>query len=216
MNKGFVASYSGGKDSVLAIDRMIANGYELKALIIVYNNQLDRSWFHGIPRKVIQAVEKSLDVPIWIVETNGEDYHYNLEKQLSYAKTQGIELCVFGDIDITAHREWCESRCDNANIKAVFPLWQESRSDLVYEFVNKGYQAHITVIDQNKMSAEFLGKTLTIETLKQLANSKIDVCGENGEYHSFVSDGPIFKTPVKFKLGEKLEINNLAIMPVEY
>ncbi len=215
MNKDFVASYSGGKDSILAVDRMIRDGFNLRGLIIVYNTDMNRSWFHGIPKDVIKLVEQSIGVKIWVVETSGEEYYLNLEKQLEVVKSQGIDLCVFGDIDIEDHRIWCKKRCSNTGIKAVFPLWLEDRKSLVSEFIKRGYKANITVINTNMMSDKYLGKVLSLDLLTQLEKAGVDVCGENGEYHSFVSDGPLFNNPVSFKLGEKIIIEHLSVMPVE-
>jgi len=216
MSKNFVASYSGGKDSILAIYRAIKQGYNPVALFTTYNTDLNRSWFHGIPEDVLQSVSDSLDIPIWVVKTTGELYAQNLEKTLIRAKELGAEVCVFGDIDIEDHRQWCGERCRNAGIEPFSPLWRESRKQLVYEFIDSGFIANITVIDTARMDASFLGQTLTTETVNRIEAQGADICGENGEYHTFVSNGPIFKRPVDFSFGEKLVKDGYAIMPVQH
>lgn len=214
MGKKFVASYSGGKDSILAIHRALAAGMEPIALITTYNTDRKRSWFHGIPEQVLESVSKSLGIPVWLIKTSGEEYTQNFEKTLTKAHELGAEVCVYGDIDIEEHNVWCSERCANVGMKAMFPLWGENRRSLVEEVIATGYTANFTVIDTKRMSDSFLGGKLTAEVVAELAAQGVDCCGENGEYHTFVSAGPIFKQPVEFKFGEKLIDNGYAVMPI--
>ena len=215
MHKKFVASYSGGKDSVLAIHRALQMGHTPAVLLITYNTDKNRSWFHGIPEPVLHSVAESIGVPIWIIKTPGDLYTQNFEETLTRAKAElGVEMCVFGDIDIPGHREWGTERCQAAGIEPCFPLWGESRSDLVYEFIDNGFTANITVVDTRRMRVDFLGQQLTRETVDRIAAEGADICGENGEYHTFVSAGPIFNQPVRFAFGDKLMENEYAIQPI--
>lgn len=214
MNKKFVASYSGGKDSILAIYRAIKQGLTPVALITTYNIDKERSWFHGIPKEVLNSVSKSLNIPIWLIKTTGEEYAINFEKTLAKAKELGAELCVYGDIDIEEHNVWCSERCQNVGMEAFFPLWGESRKKLVYEFIENGFTSNFTVIDTSRLTEDFLGKTLSKETVDLIASQGADECGENGEYHTFVSAGPLFKEKVAFTFGEKLQEGKYAILPI--
>ncbi len=212
--KKFVASYSGGKDSILAIHRAIKQGYEPVMLVITYNTDKNRSWFHGIPKEVLDSVSKALDIPIKIVKTSGEKYAENFEKALAEAKELGADFCVFGDIDIEEHKTWCVTRCENVNIDWKFPLWQESRKGLVNELIDEGYTANITVVNNDMLPNEFLGKKLTKGLLEKIEKCGADVCGENGEYHTFVSAGPLFKDRVDFCFGEVINEKKYGIMPI--
>ena len=214
METKFVASYSGGKDSVLAIYRAISKGLEPVALVTTFNTDRERSWFHGIPEPILEKVSKSLDIPILLIKTSGEEYAKNFEKTLTSAKELGAEICVFGDIDIEEHRIWCSERCNNVGLSPLFPLWQEERRSLVYEFIDSGFTANFTIINTNKMSEIFLGQTLTRETVNLVAQEGADICGENGEYHTFVSAGPIFKLPIDFNFGMKVIEKEYAILPI--
>ncbi len=214
MGKGFVASYSGGKDSVLAIYRAIKQGLTPVALITTYNTHKERSWFHGIPEPVLVSVSDSMGVPIRLIKTSGENYASNFEKALLSAKELGAEICVFGDIDIEEHHKWCSERCKNVGLEPLFPLWGEERKKLVYEFIDEGFTANFTVIDTARMSDVYLGQRLTEESVNSIAAEGADICGENGEYHTFVSSGPIFSKPVEFSFGEKILDNGYAIMPI--
>lgn len=121
----------------------------------------------------------------------------------------------FGDIDLEGHLEWCTQRCKAVGLEAFFPLWKESRKKLVYEFIDLGFKTLITVVDTSRMPEYFVGKVLTREVADEIEKSGADICGENGEYHTFAFDGPLFKNAVKFDVGDKLKIDNLAIVPIK-
>lgn len=211
----FIASYSGGKDSVLAIHRAVRQGMELQALIITYNTDLGRSWFHGIPEEVLRQVEASVGAPVILIKTTGEAYNQSFEDVLRHQKELGAQVCVFGDIDIPGHLEWGKARCEAAGLSACFPLWQENREDLVRECVEAGFVPRITVVNTEKMSAEFLGRPITEELIAQLKEQGVDVCGENGEYHSFVTEGPIFQKAVAVEFAPPLEVDSYRVLPVK-
>ncbi|WP_461612925.1 Dph6-related ATP pyrophosphatase [Clostridium sp. Marseille-QA1073] len=217
MNKEikFVASYSGGKDGMLALYRAIKSGYEPASLLTTYNESANRSWFHGVPVEVLNKVSQLIDIPLELVKTGaGDDYAKDFEKALLKLKDNGVNACVFGDIDIQAHYDWCDSRCKATKIKSIFPLWNESRKELVYEFIESGFKAVITIVDSSRLSEKFLGKTLTKELIKEIVAEGADICGENGEYHTFVYDGPLFKEPVNFKFDEIIRNGNYSILPL--
>jgi len=211
----FTASYSGGKESALAVHRAIKQGYEPISLITTFNIDANRSHFHGISEDLLKSVSESLDIPTNLVKTSGEQYTQNFEKALLQAKEQGSEACVFGDIDIEGHIEWCSERCHNVGIKPLFPLMGKLRKNAVYEFIDSGFTANITTINTKYLSDDILGQQLTKEIAEHIAATGADICGENGEYHTFVSDGPIFKHAIKFSYGEKVLRDGYAILPVD-
>ncbi len=184
------------------------------SLITTYNIDKNRSWFHGIPENVLNSVSKSLNISVHIIRTKGEEYEKNFEKALFSAKDNGAEVCVFGDIDIEDHLKWCSERCKNAGLRAYFPLWKEKREKVVYEFIEKGFKANITVIDTNRLSEKYIGKILTKEIALEIKKEGADICGENGEYHTFVSEGPLFKEKVEFSFSNKIKSENLVILPI--
>lgn len=214
-NKKFVASYSGGKDSSLAIYRAKKMGMIPVGLITTYNRDKERSWFHGIPEEILDRVSKELEVPITLIKTSGQDYGRNFEEELRRAKEAGAEVCVFGDIDIEDHLKWCTDICNKVGIEAYFPLWKEERKTLVYEFIDSGFKTIITVVDNSRMPEEFAGKLLTRDLALEIEKTGADICGENGEYHTFAFDGPIFKNPVEFLTGEVIRLDNFTIVPIE-
>lgn len=199
MKKKFVMSYSCGKDSTLALYRMIKEGHEPVGLLVTVDEELNRSWFHGIEERILNDISKSLNIPLIMMKCNGENYEKLFEEVLENSKNSGADSCVFGDIDIENHRKWCSDRCKNSKVEAIFPLWQENREKVTYEFIDSGFKAILKNINLDYLNEEFLGKTLTKELVKDIKETGADPCGENGEYHTFVFDGPIFSFPIEFK-----------------
>lgn len=199
--KKFIMSYSCGKDSTLALYRMIKEGNKPSALLVTMNGHSGRSWFHGVPENLINEVSKSLDIPLILVKSGaGDNYNERFSEELIKAKEElEIDCCVFGDIDLEPHRQWCTDRCNEAKIEAIFPLWQEDRESLVYEFIDSDFKTVIKNVKLQCMDESFLGKILTKEVVEEIKNTGSDACGENGEYHTFVFDGPIFNYPINFK-----------------
>ncbi|MDM8127617.1 diphthine--ammonia ligase [Paraclostridium benzoelyticum] len=199
MKKNFVMSFSGGKDSTLALYRMIKKGYEPVALLTTVKKDADKSWTHGINRKLLKQVSESLSIPLLEVECDVCEYEKEFEKSLIKAKELGASICAFGDIDIEEHKYWDTERCKNAGIEASFPLWQEDREALVYEFIESGFTTIIKTINLDYLNEDLLGKKLTKNIVDEIKNSGADACGENGEYHTFVIDGPLFKEKISFE-----------------
>lgn len=212
--KKFIASFSGGKDSTLAVFRAIKQGMIPVELVTTYNTDKNRTWFHGIPEHLLNKVSDELGIPLRLIYTSGDLYTENFEAYLKEAKSNGVDVCVFGDIDIEDHLIWCSERCKAAGLEAYFPLWQESREKLVYEFIEYGFRTMITVVDTTRLSEEFAGKILTKKLADEIKKTGADICGENGEYHTFTFDGPIFIKPVSFIKGDKQKIDNLIVIPL--
>lgn len=212
--KKFIASYSGGKDSILAIHRAIQSGLVPLGLITTYNTDANRSWFHGVTEHLLHKVSDSLAIPLTLIKTSGEKYEENFEKTLSDAKSNGAEVCVFGDIDIEGHLEWCTLRCEKTGLIPYFPLCKEERKKLVYEFIDSGFSAIITIVNTTYISEDFLGKVLSREVADSIERSGADICGENGEYHTFVFNGAIFKNKINFNIKEKFERDKYVILNI--
>ena len=212
----FAVSYSGGKESALALYKAIRQGHTPILLITTFNEDRKHSYSHGINETILNRVSDSLGIPSLLVKTKDEDYTRDFEKALIHAKELGAEACVFGDVDIEGHFAWCSERCENVGIQPLFPLRGESRKNVVYDFLDSGFTANISVVNTKYLSECFLGQQLTREIADRIATEGADICGENGEYHTFVSAGPIFRHPVRFSFAEKTEKNEYAIMLVTH
>lgn len=192
----FVLSFSGGKDSVLALHHMVADGHTPVALLVMYRAPEGRSWVHGMERSLLDAISRAMGIPLLCCEASGETYAPDMERFLARAKSLGAEACVFGDIDVEEHRRWDEDRCAAVGLEAFLPLWGRDREENVREAVNLGYRCLIKCVRRDVLPDSFLGQPLSLELLDQMKALNIDLCGENGEYHTAVVDGPLFRHPV--------------------
>ena len=194
----FIMSFSGGKDSILALYKMIKKGYEPVALLTTIKKDREKSWTHHLDNNFLRRVSESLGIPILLVECDVDDYERKFEEALFKAKDMGATICAFGDIDIELHRNWDLDRCKNTGIEAKLPLWQQNREELVYEFIDSGFETIINKVNLKYMGVEFLGKVLDRKIIEDIKLTGADACGENGEYHTFVIDGPLFKNRINF------------------
>ncbi len=214
-NKGFVMSYSCGKDSTLALHKMLALGGIPTALLVMFNSGDGRSFFHGAGGVLLERYSAALQIPLLCVPSCGEDYHLAMEKALRKAKKAGAEFACFGDIDIEGHRIWGEERCRNAGLSALYPLWHANREENASEVINLGYKCVIKSVDNTKLPKSMLGKILDEALLEEMAQCGIDVCGENGEYHTLVVDGPIFRSPIQYTAGKILDFGDRSLIEIE-
>ena len=134
----FVMSYSCGKDSTLALARLKAAGGEPAGLLVMVNEEMDRSWFHGADYRLLEKYSQALGIPLLLCPSGAEAYADAFEEGLRKAGRLGAEAACFGDIDIEEHRGWCEARCLSVGLEAIFPLWQEKRAAVVEELIDEG------------------------------------------------------------------------------
>ncbi|MGI6174867.1 MAG: ATP-binding protein [Christensenellales bacterium] len=202
----FAISYSFGKDSALALYRMVQAGHQPVALLTTVNPMQNRSWIHGIQLELMQAAAQSLGLPLILAACSPDSYDRGLEDGLFRAKTLGAEACVFGDIDIEGHADYDRARCKAAGLCCELPLWQENREALLTECLASGFRPMIKTIQSDILPEAYLGQTLTLQLARQIERAGADICGENGEYHTFVYDGPTFGYPLPVKKHDVVDL----------
>ena len=203
-----VLSCSGGKDCILALHHLVEDGHEPTALLVMYRRDAGRSWVHGLDQPMLSALADALGLPLLCCEASEQTYAADMERTLRQAQDMGAEACVFGDIDTEEHRRWDEARCAAAGLKAVLPLWQRDRMENAEEAVQLGYRCLIKCVRNGVLPESFLGNPLTLDLLDKMRQLGVDPCGENGEYHTVVVDGPLFHHPV--------EVQNHGILRMEH
>jgi uncharacterized protein (TIGR00290 family) len=192
----FFVSWSGGKDACLALQRAAAAGGRPAALLCTLNEDGRTSRGHGLPLALLAAQAASLGIPLVTRPTTWDEYEATYVSALHGLREQGVEAGVFGDIDLQAHRDWVEGVCEAAGLACHLPLWQEPRRRLLAEFLSAGGRATIVAVDQSKLGAEYLGLELDDALISRLEAAGSDACGEDGEYHTMVTAGPLFRAPV--------------------
>lgn len=190
----FAASFSGGKDSTLAIKRMLDQGKEVVALIVSTKKGQDQSWTHNLDKKYFQEVARILGAEVFFTESGVEDYEALFEDALRESKVIGAEACIFGDIDIEGHLDWNRKRCAGAGLACLHPLEYEDRRAILEEFLDTGLEARIVKVNTDYLDESFIGRLLDRSLLEELSSYKgLDLCGENGEYHTRVDQESIEK-----------------------
>lgn len=210
----FTASFSSGKDSTLAVWKALEAGLSPLRLLLIHNIDHRHAWFHDLSPAVTERLSEAIGIPIEIIETTGAAYEKNLEAALTVCRSEGAEVCVFGDIDIEGHYTWGCERCERAGLRPWYPLWHMSRRDAVLSFLDAGFTTVITAVDLTKMDTDYLGQPLTRNLMARMEAEGIDVCGENGEYHSLVVDGPLFRHPLAYRFGEPVMEFGFVKLPV--
>jgi uncharacterized protein (TIGR00290 family) len=203
MNHNLVCSWSGGKDSCFALMRAISMGYKPAVLLNVLNEEGQLSRSHGIPKEILQSQAEAMNLPIHLIASSWNEYEQHFTNALLDLKNKyDLSHAVFGDIDLQAHRDWEEKVCYNAGISALLPLWKEDRKSLVQAMLEEGIEATIVSCNEN-MGENYLGRLITASLLEELDALGVDPCGENGEYHTLVTNAPLFTKNIKVEIGHK-------------
>lgn len=211
----FIVSFSGGKDSVLALYKAATAG-EAIGLIVILEDEGKRSRSHGMSLEFISAQAKSIGLPVYTAAASWGDYEKVFMRLLDKAKNQGAEVLVTGDLDMPTHGCWHEKVTKNAGLKLGMPLWEMDHYGAVEEFINLGFVTIIVTVNLSLgMREDDLGRTLTHEYVKELEARDIDPCGEGGEFHTTVIDGPIFKRPIPVRKCEIIKEGDYAFLPLE-
>ena len=211
MNNKALASWSGGKDSCLALWRAQKMGIKVTHLLTALDESGLKTRSHGVSKSLIYAQGQSLGVHNEFISASWQSYEQEFISKLKRLHDEGITQAIFGDIDLIAHREWEEKVCTVANIVATLPLWNENRLSLVHEFLELGFKARVTCIDGRFLDESFVGVEFNAEFIARLPEG-VDACGENGEFHTFVYDGPNFPKSINWKsLGKQKYVS-----PPEY
>jgi len=205
------ASWSGGKESALATYKAILQGYQVSYLLNFISEDGERSRSHGILAKILDLQAKAIGIPMVQVKTSWENYEENFKKVVTELKEKGISGGVFGDIDLEEHREWVERVCGELGIKPILPLWGLESEKLLREFLALGFKAKVVA---TKLDVSLLGRDVDETLIAEIQRFNCHPCGESGEYHTFVFDGPIFKTPLEVIPGKKEKRDNVWFLEI--
>ena len=204
-----VMSWSGGKDSAIALDELLRAGdYDVVSLMTTVSEEYRRISHHGVREALLDEQARAIGVPLEKVylpsgEPGGctnDVYEAIMSRVMADYKARGVETVAFGDLFLEDLHAWREANLAKADMRGIFPIWKRNTTKVAQEVIQLGYKAYLSCVEP-KVGSGFVGRLYDQEFL-QLLPSEIDPCGENGEFHSFVFDGPIFKRPVSVRVGE--------------
>jgi uncharacterized protein (TIGR00290 family) len=201
-----VSLWSGGKDSCFACYRAIQQGYKVASLFNFINVDGKKSLSHGLSAGLLRKQAELTGMPFLQKAMPKETYRAEFKRLINeWKKRAGIEGIVFGDIYLQEHRDWIDKVCQELEVSAIIPLWGKDTKGLIKEFVQAGFKAIVVAVNLQVLDKDWLGCQINKEFIEDLEErGDIDFCGENGEYHTFVYDGPLFKKAVNFRTRKKL------------
>lgn len=203
-----VMSWSGGKDSALALHALRKSGaYDVVSLLTTVTDEYDRIAMHGVRRELLERQAEELGLPLHKVAIPkvcvNEVYERKMAEAVEAFKRRGVTKFAFGDLFLEDLKKYRDERLEKAGVKGVYPIWKRDTAGLVREFIALGFKAILCCVDTKALAPEFAGREIDESLLRDLPPG-VDPCGENGEFHSFVYDGPIFKKRISCKLGERV------------
>jgi diphthine-ammonia ligase len=201
-----VASWSGGKESCFACYKAIHEGFDVSCLLTMMANE-GISNFHMLNAKLLDAQSQAIGIPIVKWKTTPDTYEQEFKKALWQMKAEGVKGLVTGDIyEVPLHEKgWLDRVCKEVDIKPIKPLWGYDTRQVLSDFIDEGFEATVIIVKTEVMGAEWLGRKVNKEFLSDLLKvGTIDPCGERGEYHTYVTDGPLFKKRIRILETEKM------------
>lgn len=201
-----VINWSGGKDCTMALFRSLkADRYDIKSLLTTVNDKYGRITMHGVRESLVEQQAQRLGIPLVKVampdEPTMEIYNHRMGQALTDLAGQNISVSVFGDIFLEDLRVYREKQMKSIGLDVDFPVWKVPTRRLAVSFIEAGFKAIVVCVDERYLDKSFAGRVFDKTFLESLPDD-VDPCGENGEFHTFVYDGPLFRNPVLFRKGE--------------
>jgi len=202
-----VLAWSGGKDSAMALYALLTSGqYNVVSLLTTICEQYERISHHGVSVELLEQQAAALGIrlhKLYLHQTNCsiEDYEAAMKKVMLEYKQKNVLTVAFGDVFLQDLREYREHNLAKVGMEGIFPIWRRDTTEIVQTFIDLGFKAYLTCVDGEKLGEEFAGRPIDVDLIRDLPDG-VDPCGENGEFHSYVYDGPIFQRPVDLNVGE--------------
>jgi uncharacterized protein (TIGR00290 family) len=208
MKEKIIFCWSGGKDSALALNRILqGNRFEVATLLTTCNEHFQRVSMHGVRVELLDQQAAAIGLPLEKVfvsqRSSNEEYQQKMSACLLAHKSRGVTACAFGDIFLEDLKRWREENLAKAGLRGIFPLWKIDSRELIREFIALGFGSVVCCANDAYLGEDAVGRNIDTQFIASLP-VEVDPCGENGEFHSFAFAGPVFRQPVRFKIGEKV------------
>lgn len=199
-------NWSSGKDSALALYKILnQSDFQVDFLLTNINEEFDRVSMHGLRKILLEKQAQALGIPLRTIlfpgNVNMKTYDTIMANTMEMIVAEGYQKCVFGDIFLEDLKKYRDSKLETVGITGIYPLWKKDTKTLLKELIALGFKAITVCVDAKHLDKSFVGRIIDEQFIADLPEG-VDVCGENGEFHTFVFDGPIFKQPVEFTIGE--------------
>lgn len=209
MKKKTLLSWSSGKDSAWSLHVLRQRpDIEVVGLMTTMNRLYQRSSIHAVRHDLLQRQAEAVGLPLHLIDLpypcSNAQYEAAMEKFIAQAKQDGIESIAFGDLFLADVKEYRKAKLAGTGITPIFPLWEKPTDALARRMIAEGLRAVVTCVDPQQLAASFAGRTFNGQFLDDLP-ARVDPCGERGEFHTFVFDGPMFQAPIRIEVGETSE-----------
>jgi len=203
-----IFNWSGGKDSALALYKILKDDqYKISGLLTSVNSAFKRVSMHGVREELLDEQALQLKLPLYKLQLpeqpSMDEYNDKMSDMMQHLRDDGFTHSVFGDIFLEDLKKYREEKLETAGFKAVFPIWKRDTSELIREFIELGFKTVVVCVKAELLDERFAGRVIDDQFIKDLPPG-VDPCGENGEFHTFVFDGPIFSQPIEIEIGEKV------------
>ncbi|RYM33286.1 diphthine--ammonia ligase [Brumimicrobium glaciale] len=204
-----VFNWSGGKDSALALQKVLReNEFEIIALLTTFNEADESSSAHSVPLNLMEKQAEAIGIELFpiFINKSPNDYEIKMLEAVEHFKEKGVAHFIFGDLYLDEIRTYRESKLNPHGIEVVEPIWGQTADQTIQDFLNSGFKAKIVTTQADKLDESYIGKEITQELIDNLPEG-IDVCGENGEFHTFVYAGNLFKNEIDFEIKEAYKLS---------
>ena len=200
-----ILCWSGGKDSAYCLHKVLSEKqFDVKYLLTTINDNFKRISMHGVREELLDKQADAIGIPllkVWVSEGTNKEYESQMENVLLQVKSEGIDNVIFGDIFLEDLRVYRENNLSKVGMKGGFPLWKMDTTNIINDFLRLKFRTVICCTNDGYLGEEWAGREIDNSFLEQLPPN-VDPCGENGKFHTFCFEGPIFKKKINFKLGE--------------